>query len=124
MESAVLPLVVTLQELHDPQTGRLDAERVAEYLKIPLKSLAGSLGKSYASVHKTPTGASLQPALQSIKRILEILEQVLVNRPAVLAWLNSPHPDLGRRTPLSVLLEGQPGVVEDMLEAALWGLPA
>jgi uncharacterized protein (DUF2384 family) len=115
---------VVLQELHDPQTGRLDAARIADYLKIPLKQLAGALGKPYSTIHKTPSAPTLQPVLRSIKRILEILEQVFVNRSSALAWLNSPHPDLGQRAPLDVILEGYSDAVEDMLEAALTGTPS
>ncbi|HKH47816.1 MAG TPA: antitoxin Xre/MbcA/ParS toxin-binding domain-containing protein [Thermoanaerobaculia bacterium] len=118
------PVAVSLQELHDPETGRLDASQFADYLKVPLKQMAQALGKSYPAVHKTPSAPDLQPSLRSIKRILEILEQVFPTRAAVLAWLNNPHADLGRRTPLEVILEGYPVAVEDMLEAALIGLPS
>ena len=126
MKAAVLPrpVTVSLQELHDPETGRLDASQFADYLKVPLKQMAQALGKSYPAVHKTPSAPDLQPSLRSIKRILEILEQVFPTRAAVLAWLNNPHVDLGRRTPLEVILEGYPVAVEDMLEAALIGLPS
>jgi hypothetical protein len=126
MKAAVLsqPIVVSLQELHDPETGRLDASQLAEYLKVPLKQMAQALGKSYGAVHKTPSAPDLQPTLQSVKRTLEILEQVFPSRAGVLAWLNNPHPDLGRRTPLEVILEGYPGAVKGMLEAALMGIPS
>lgn len=124
MALATVPPQVTLQDLHDPETGRLDAARIAEYLKVPLKQMAGGLGKNYSTVHKTPSAPALQPALRSIKRILEILDQVFVNRSTALAWLNSPHPDLGQRVPLDVILEGYPDAVEDMLEAALTGTPS
>jgi len=126
MKAAVWPqpVTVSLQELHDPETGRLDASQFADYLKVPLKQMAQALGKSYPAVHKTPSAPDLQPSLRSIKRILEILEQVFPTRAAVLAWLNNPHADLGRRTPLEVILEGYPVAVEDMLEAALIGLPS
>ncbi len=124
MAIAAVVSQVILQELHDPGTGRLDANRVAEYLKIPLKQLAGALGKNYSTIHKTPSAPALQPSLRSIKRILEILEQVFVNRSTGLAWLNSPHSDLGQRAPLDVILEGYPDAVEDMLEAALMGTPS
>ncbi len=113
-----------LQQLHDPVTGRLDASKVADYLSVPLNQLSGALGKNYSSVHKTPAAVSLQPRLRSIKRILEILEQVFPSRSSVLAWLNCPHPDLGGRTPLAVILEGYPDAVEDMLEGALLGIPS
>lgn len=115
---------VTLPQLHDPETGRLDAGRIAEYLKIPLKELSEALGRNYSTIHKTPAAPALQPVLRPIKRSLEILEQLLVDRAAVLAWLKSPHADLGRRTPLEVILEGRAQVVEDMLEDALEGMPA
>ncbi len=124
MALATVPPQVTLQDLHDPETGRLDAARIAEYLKVPLKQLAGGLGKNYSTVHKTPSAPALQPALRSIKRILEILDQVFVNRSTALAWLNNPHPDLDQRVPLDVILEGYPEAVEDMLEAALTGTPS
>jgi hypothetical protein len=123
MAIALQTPVLTLQELHDPETGRLDASRVAEFLKIPLKQLAEGLGKNYSTVHKTPTAPALQPPLQSIKRSLEILERIFDDRAVVLAWLNSPHQDLGRRTPMGVILEGRSNVVEDMLESALMGMP-
>lgn len=124
MVVATVPAQVTLQDLHDPNTGRLDAVRIAEYLKVPLKQLAGGLGKNYSTVHKTPSAPALQPILRSIKRILEILDQVLANRSTALAWLNSPHPDLDQRVPLDVILEGHADAVEDMLEAALTGTPS
>ncbi|HEX7186144.1 MAG TPA: glycine zipper domain-containing protein [Thermoanaerobaculia bacterium] len=118
------PLAVDLRELHDPETGRLDAARVADYLKLPLKQLSEALGRNYSTVHRTPTAPAIQETLRSIKRSLEILGEVLGDRASVLAWWNSPHPDLGRKTPMQVLLEGRAQVIEDMLEAALEGIPS
>lgn len=116
--------VVRLQQLHDPATGRLDAGRVANYLSLPLKQLSDALGRNYSTIHRTPTAPALQDPLRSIKRSLEILEGILGDHASVLAWWNSPHPDLGRRTPMEVLLEGRVQVIEDMLEAALEGIPS
>lgn len=117
-------LAVPLQQLHDPRTGLLDASRIAEYLELPLKQLSGALGRNYSTVHRTPTASAIQETLRSIKRSLEILEEVLGDKATVLAWWNSPHPDLGRRTPMQVLLEGHAQAIEDMLEAALEGIPS
>ena len=124
MAIALQTPILTLQELHDPETGRLDACSTAEFLKIPLKKLAEGLGKNYSTVHKTPTAPALQPRLRSIERILEILEDVFSTRAQVLSWLNHPHVDLGKRTPLDVICLGYPDAVEGMLEAALMGLPS
>lgn len=122
MSTAVL--TATLPELHDPATGRIDAARVAAYLHVPLTQLAAALGKKYPTVYKTPAAPSLQAGLAPIKRSLEILEQVIVDRPTILAWLNSPHPDLGMRTPMCVILEGHGDALETILENALMGIPS
>jgi hypothetical protein len=118
------PPAVLLRELHDRATGRLDAARVADYLRLPLKQLSEALGRNYSTVHRTPTALAIQETLLSIKRSLIILEEVLGDRASALAWLNSPHTDLGRRTPMQVLLEGRAQVIEDMLEASLDGIPS
>lgn len=117
-------LTVALPELHDSETGRLDAQRIAQYLGIPLKQLAGALGASYTAVHKTPAAESLQAALRPIKRSLEILDQVIGKQATIRAWLRSPHPDLGNREPLEIILEGHAGAVHTVLENALSGIPS
>jgi len=117
-------LWVPLQELHDGKSGRLDATRFAEYLDLPLKRLAEAMGKNYSAIHKTPASPDVQPFLQSVKTSLVVLEDVLGNRSAVLVWLNHPHPDLGQRTPLDVILQGHPNAVKNMLQAAVMGIPS
>jgi len=122
MRTPVLSL--PLPELHDPESGRIDARRIADYLHIPLVQLAPTLGRKYTTLHKTPDALAVQPDLASIKRTLEILAQVFGSPGTVRAWLNSRHPDLGGRTALSVILEGHAPIVEQMLEDAVVGQPA
>jgi len=114
---------VPLEDLHGP-TGHLDAAALANYLSIPLAKLAAALGVNYTTLHKTPDSAAVQPSLATIKRILVILSEMLGKRETVLAWLNSPHPDLGNRTPISVVLEGHASAVVSLLENALAGVPS
>jgi hypothetical protein len=121
---AIGVLTVSLPELYSPDSGRLDAQRIADYLNIPLAQLAGALGKRYQTLYKTPAGASVQEKLFPIKRSLDILSDVIGDRATVLAWLNSPHQDLGMRTPLQVILEGRADAVEGMLTNAVAGLPS
>ena len=115
---------VVLQELHDPATGRLDAAKIAEYLAVPLAQLARALGANYATVHKTPAALPLQERLLPIKRTLVILSDLFRDQRTVRAWLNSPHPDLGKRTPLAVILEGHGDAVATILENAIEGIPS
>ena len=115
---------VTLPELSDPATGRLDADRIAEYLGVPLSQLASALGKRYQTLHKTPAAPSVQDGLRPIKASLDILAQVIGDQTTIRIWLNSPHPDLGLRTPLRVILEGHAGAVETILANAVEGIPS
>jgi uncharacterized protein (DUF2384 family) len=116
--------VVILEELHNPDTGRIDAARVAEYLSVPVSRIASALDAGYRAVHKTPDAASLQDRLAPVKRTLELVSQVTRDRREALAWLNNPHPDLGNETPLRVLLRGHADAVVTLLENALAGLPS
>ena len=116
-------LRVTLPALHDQRTGRLHAKRIADYLGVSLKELAGALGVNYTTVHKTPHSAALQTGLQPIKRCLEILATMITDQATVRAWLNSPHPDLGMRTPMDVILNGRVGALCTILENAFAGTP-
>lgn len=110
--------------LRDPERGLLDAKLVADYLDVPLARLATALGENYKALHKTSAKLSVQEALLPIERAVAILQRRFLERARVRAWLNTPHPDLGRRTPLAVILEGHAVVVSDMLEAAEQGLPS
>lgn len=117
-------LGVPLLELHDQDTGRLATDKIADYVGIPLRQLATALGANYTAVHKTPAAESLQEGLRPIKRCLEILQEMLGEPSAVRAWLQSPHPDLGGRTPMSVILDGRVGALQTILENAAEGIPS
>lgn len=121
---AAFSLEVRLAKLHDQDTGRIDAERIASYLRIPLSSVAGAIGAKYQSVHKTPDAESLQRALAPIKRSLELVSRVTRDEKEGRVWLNNPHPDLGGRTPLQVILEGHADAVITLLENAISGTPS
>jgi hypothetical protein len=113
-----------LPELHNAKSGRLDALRIAAYLDVPLTQLATALGRKYQALHKTPDAPGVQPALAPIKTSLVILHDVLGDRSAVLAWLNSPHPNLEMRAPLALILAGQVERVMAMLVRAATGIPS
>ncbi|HLZ70159.1 MAG TPA: antitoxin Xre/MbcA/ParS toxin-binding domain-containing protein [Dehalococcoidia bacterium] len=117
------PITAPMLELRNPDTGRLDARRIAGYLAIPLSRLAPALGRKYGTLHKAPDAPAVQEQLAPIAHSIEMLLEVLDDRAAVLAWMNAPHPDLGGRTPLAVIEMGLTNAVEGMLQAALWGIP-
>jgi len=113
-----------VRDLHDPETGRLDAKRIAEYLALPLSTLADGLGRSVAAVHKSPASLPLQEKLAPIAWTIGALSLVLRSRDNLLTWLNSPHPDLDGHTPMSLIVSGRAVELSDMVKAALAGQPA
>ena len=117
------PVEVPLQELHDPESGRIDAKKVAEFLGVSLQRLADTLEANYQTVYKTPGGPSLQKGLHPIKRSVELVSRATRNQSEARAWLNNPHPHLGGRAPIDIILSGRAGAVVTMLENALSGIP-
>ena len=117
-------LEVSSRELHDPESGRIDAKRVAEFLGVPLAQLAPTLGVNYPALHKTPDTAAVQPGLRPIKQSIDLVSRITLSQSDARAWLNSPHPDLGGKTPIEVILAGQAGAIVTMLGNAMAGIPA
>jgi uncharacterized protein (DUF2384 family) len=111
-------------DLHEPKSGRLDARRIAAYLRISLSSLAAATGRSIAAIHKVPAADSLQQPLAPVALTISLLSEILQSKEHVRTWLHSPHPDLGNQIPMRLILEGRAGAVADMLAAALAGQPS
>jgi hypothetical protein len=110
------PPTLILRELHDKKTGRIDAQKVADFIAVPLKRLAEGLGLNYKAVHRDPSGVSFQEALQPVKRALEYLSQAFKNDPATIrAWLNTSHPMLDGKTSLEMILQGKAFAVDRLL---------
>ena len=122
-ESAGARMRVVLPELHDEGTGRVDAQKVAEYLGVPLKRLAEGLEINYKSAHRNPDAEALQGALRPLKRSLEILDEFFRKPELVRAWLNTPHPDLDGSTAIETILENRAEAVCTILENARAGVP-
>src|SRR5437763_1510728 len=91
-------LQVILPELHDEATGRIDAQKLAVYMGVPLKRLAEGLQVNYKATHRNPSAEAFQSALKPVKRSLEILHEFFNKPETVRVWLNTPHPDLDGRT--------------------------
>jgi len=123
LKAVNLPRVI-LPELHDEQTGRIDAQKVADFMGVPLKPLAEGLGLNYKAVHRNPSAGGFQEALRPVKRSLEILSEFFGPKETIRVWLNTPHPDLDGATSLDTILDGKAFAIRRLLENAWNGLPA
>jgi len=116
-------LQVVLPELHDEASGRIDAQKLAVYLGVPLKRLAEGLQLNYKAIHRNPSAEAFQPALKPVKRSAEILHDFFHKPETVRVWLNTSHPDLDGQTALEMILAKQANAVLRILENAAAGVP-
>lgn len=116
-------LQVTLPGLHDKASGRIDAQKVATYMGVPLKRLSEGLQINYKAIHRNPSAETFQPQLKPVKRSLEILHDFFAKPETVRIWLNTGHPDLDGDTALDVILSNNPNAVLRILENAAAGVP-
>jgi DNA-binding response OmpR family regulator len=115
-------LAVPGAELHDTETGRLDAKLIAKAIGVKLAQLTAPLKVDYKALHKTPDAPALQEALQPIKEAVVLIARFTRSPEDTRKWLNSPHPDLGKKTPLDAILRGRASAVVTILENALTGI--
>ncbi|MGA2865953.1 MAG: hypothetical protein ABSF95_15885 [Verrucomicrobiota bacterium] len=116
-------LQVILPELHDKASGRIDAQKLAVYMGVPLKRLAEGLQLNYKAIHRNPSADAFQSPLKPVKRCLEILHEFFNKPGTVRVWLNTPHPDLNGSTALEMILANNSIAVLRILENALAGVP-
>ena len=116
-------LQVILPELHDEATGRIDAQKLAVYMGVPLKRLAVGLQVNYKATHRNPSAEAFQLVLKPVKRSLEILHEFFNKPETVRVWLNTAHPDLDGRTALEMILANNLDPVLRILENAAAGVP-
>lgn len=116
-------LQVVLPELHDEASGRIDAQKLATFMGVPLKRLAEGLQLNYKAIHRNPSAEAFQPALKPVKRCAEILHDFFPKPETVRVWLNTSHPDLDGHTALEMILANNPNAVLRILENAAAGVP-
>jgi hypothetical protein len=108
-------------ELFDPKTSRLDAKLVAQALDLPFAQIARALDVSPAQIQRDPSGWSLQESLGKIAFCYSTLKRVLGTREQARVWLNAPHPDLGARSPISLIKDRKTDIIVSLLQNALAG---
>jgi hypothetical protein len=116
-------LQVVLPQLHHKATGRIDAQKLADYMGVPLKRLAEGLHLNYKAIHRNPSAGGFQSALKPVKRSMEILHAFFQKPETVRVWLNTSHPDLGGHTALEMILANNASAVLRILENAAAGVP-
>jgi hypothetical protein len=124
VEEEVRPAsLLSVETLHDPKTGRLNAAQIARWLGISLTQFSRFLGRSVQTVHKTPASAALQGVLGVYGQVAVSLLSLFGTRERSRIWLNAPNPELDGATPMSLFSKRKAYVVAQLLEDALLGHP-
>ena len=111
-------------EAYDPESGRIDSKRFANVLALSTQEMAQILDRTPRGITKNPTSPKLQNDMVRLMNLYQSLMGIFDGSTHyVRVWLRAPHPDLGGRTPLSLLEDGHPEVVESLLRAIETGQP-
>lgn len=108
-------------ELHDPDTGRLDGQKIANAIAVPAKEIARVVGVSPAALQKNPAARSIQAPLREIVFSLATLQRLLGSREAALVWLNAPNPEFEGKAPLQLILDNKADAVAGLIRDVLAG---
>lgn len=115
----------TILSAHDHKTGRYDAKRLAKTLAISQAEMAKIVGYSTRGLNKNPSSPRLQEKLAELVSLIGELRELLDgNMEYVLIWLKAPHPYLDKRSPLSVIKDGNLEAVQTLVHMMWTGQTA
>lgn len=104
--------------LFNPQSGRLDAARIAREIHLPVATIAEAIGKKAPSVRKHPDASSLQPELRRIYRIwVALVDLCGGNKKNARIFLNAPNQHLEKRAPVEFIERGDLAPIEVLMDS-------
>jgi hypothetical protein len=112
-----------VEGLHDPSTGRLSAQAVADMLGISVTALAKSIKLTPSALSKRPNAKAAQRSLRELEFSIAALRRLLGSDASMRAWLNAPNADLGQEPPIHLLTKGSANEFAGYIKSALAGQP-
>jgi len=104
--------------LFNPDTGRLDAARIAREFNVPVATVAEAIGRKAPGVRKSPDASSLQPELRRLYRIwMAMLNVFKGDKTNARIFLNAPNPNLENHAPIEFIQMGNLGPLELLVDA-------
>ena len=112
-----------VEAFHDPDTGRLDASRVADAYQVSLNALAGGLKITQSALSKRPTAAAAQGGLRELEFTWATLLDLLHTDERARGWLNTGRADLSGRAPIDLLTDGSAESLANYIRSVVAGEP-
>jgi hypothetical protein len=123
--SSTHTFLATEPALFNPETGRLDAARIARELNVPVGMIAEAIGRKAPGVRKHPDASSLQAELRRIYRIwVAIVDLYAGDKTHARIFLNAPNRNLENRAPIEFIENGDLAPLELFVDAMSVRQPA
>jgi hypothetical protein len=111
--------------LFNPESGRLDASRIAREFNVPVAIIAEAIGRKAPGVRKSPDASSLQAELRRLYRIwIALLELYAGDKTNARIFLNAPNRNLENRAPIEFIQNADLGPLELFMDAMSARQPA
>jgi uncharacterized protein (DUF2384 family) len=93
--------------LFNPQSGRLDAVRIAKAMGIPVTTIAAATGHKAPSVRKSPDASNLQQSLRKLYHVwVTLVDLYAGDKLHARIFLNAPNCHLDNRAPIELIEHG------------------
>ncbi len=104
--------------LFNPESGRLDASRIADELNVPVGMIAEAIGRKAPGVRKHPDANSLQNELRRIYRIwVGFVDLYAGDKTHARIFLNAPNRNLDNLAPIEFIESGNLKPLELFVDA-------
>ncbi len=123
--SAAHTFIAADPALFNPETGRLDAARIAREMNVPVGVIAEAIGRKAPGVRKHPDASSLQGELRRLYRIwTAVVEMYAGDKTHARIFLNAPNRNLENHAPIEFIEQGDLAPLELFLDAMSVRQPA
>jgi uncharacterized protein (DUF2384 family) len=123
--AAAHTFLATDPALFNPESGRLDAARIAHELNVPVGMIAEAIGRKAPGVRKHPDASSLQGELRRIYRIwVTLVDLYAGDKKHARIFLNAPNRNLENRAPIEFIENGDLAPLESFIDAMSVRQPA
>ncbi|MBB5294813.1 DUF2384 domain-containing protein [Deinococcus metallilatus] len=95
-----------LTPARNPQSGRLDAKRLGDFLGLNVAELARILHRDPSGLRKRPDSDTLQAPMTEIEQLAVRVRQLTGDEGYTRMWFHTPNPGLNGKTPLKALEDG------------------
>lgn len=105
-----------LTPARNPQSGRLDAKRLGDYLGLNVTDIARILRRDPSGLRKRPDSETLQAPMTEIERLAVRVRDLTGDEGYTRMWFHTPNPALSGTTPLRHLEHGSARELHALLD--------